>query len=453
MMDEVLSSLSEIDSDYAEIRIQIRKVLTMRYYNGRVQDISSYDEGTVSLRALKNGSWYISEDYFSPAGDEERKRRIMRMIDDCERAVSNLPEGEEKIALIEPYKKSKEIKRRRRANLHERIGLFNEIASQTEDFLIWGAHIRYTETDEEKQIITSDGVCVSQKVPSCLFSFSVNTAVSSYTKLFGRTGDFEIEDIEDIKKEAKEMKKAALNEITAKKVKKGKYKVVFSPSITGALVEKISHLLEADFVNEGFSVIGKDSIGDKIAPDYVSICDHPGGYEDDFNFYAFDDEGVESRRKELIKNGVLNEFIHSRETAAKLGVEANGGGRGPIGMIPLPRASIIFMESDSTDISDIMDIKEGIYAKNADGGFISTRDGNVQINVCNSYLIEDGSPKKPLGRILIKGNALEMLKNIEEVGNDISIRNIEFEDKKGQVVSISSGGPHIRIGEVHVSPF
>jgi TldD protein len=42
----------------------------------------------------------------------------------------------------------------------------------------------------------------------------------------------------------------------------------------------------------------------------------------------YDDEGVQARRRYLIKEGIINELLTNRETAAILGTKSNGAARG-----------------------------------------------------------------------------------------------------------------------------
>lgn len=56
----------------------------------------------------------------------------------------------------------------------------------------------------------------------------------------------------------------------------------------------------------------------KIAPSYVSVIDDP--YLETIGYYEFDSEGMKGRGTLLVDDGILTDFLHSRETAAAMGV-------------------------------------------------------------------------------------------------------------------------------------
>ncbi|MBI5884831.1 hypothetical protein HZB89_01905, partial [archaeon] len=72
-----------------------------------------------------------------------------------------------------------------------------------------------------------------------------------------------------------------------------------------------------------FKSLKDNQLGRQVASDKVSVFSDPGlqGY----GHYKYDDEGVKARKVYNIKEGILNEFLNSRETAKLLGRQANGG--------------------------------------------------------------------------------------------------------------------------------
>ena len=119
----------------------------------------------------------------------------------------------------------------------------------------------------------------------------------------------------DIEDRVKGAAVRAVRQLEAKPVKGGQYTVVLDPYLAGVFIhEAFGHLSEADFVYENprmqeLLTIGKPlGIKQLNVIDDATLPDLPGTMK-------YDDEGVPGQRKYLIKDGVLTQRLHSRETA------------------------------------------------------------------------------------------------------------------------------------------
>jgi TldD protein len=110
--------------------------------------------------------------------------------------------------------------------------------------------------------------------------------------------------------------------------KGGDHTIVLSPALAGMLAhEAMGHPCEADIVLGG--AITGNLINQQIASELITMVDFAHSYNGQelmIPVYA-DDEGTEAVDAMLIKNGVLKNFMSSRETAAKLGIKATGNAR------------------------------------------------------------------------------------------------------------------------------
>ena len=188
-------------------------------------------------------------------------------------------------------------------------------------------------------------------------------------------------------------------------------------------------------------------MGEKIGSVLVTIKDDatiPGL----FGGFVYDDEGVKTRTKVLIENGVLNDLILSRETAARLGMEPNGGARAEsYHYRPIVRMSNTYIDRGDATLKDMLEgIKLGVYAKDSRGGQVNTSQGFFQFNAQEAYLIENGEITKPLRDVSLSGKTLDILKLIDMVGNDLTLGHPGI-CGKGQSAPVGDGGPHIRISK------
>ena len=140
-----------------------------------------------------------------------------------------------------------------------------------------------------------------------------------------------------------EISKLSLQMVEARSPKPRVYEVVADSDLIGLILhEAFGHASEGDLVATKESVL-EGRRGDRIASPQVTLIDEgvvEGGY-----YLPFDDEGVEKRRQIIVEKGVLKSFLHSRETAYKLGVPSSGNARAQgFGNIPIVRQTNLFME-------------------------------------------------------------------------------------------------------------
>ncbi|NJN71871.1 MAG: TldD/PmbA family protein, partial [Limnothrix sp. RL_2_0] len=162
----------------------------------------------------------------------------------------------------------------------------------------------------------------------------------------------------------------AIRQLDATPVKGGQYTVVLDPYLAGVFIhEAFGHLSEADFVYENPRMQELLTIGKPLGIAQLNVIDDatlpnlPGTMK-------YDDEGVPGQRKYLIKDGVLTQRLHSRETAGKMKEEPTGNARAiQAGYPPIVRMTNTAIEPGDTTFEDmIKDIKEGVYAVRMLGG-------------------------------------------------------------------------------------
>ncbi|MCK4735071.1 MAG: hypothetical protein KAT65_21645, partial [Methanophagales archaeon] len=96
------------------------------------------------------------------------------------------------------------------------------------------------------------------------------------------------------------------------------------------------------------------------------------------------------------------------------------------------------------------DISYGIYAKGMRGGQVDTVRGEFQFSAEEAFLIEKGALTKRLKNVSLSGRTLDVLKNIDVVGNDKKRGSIGFCGKDGQEVPVSEYAPHVRVKKILV---
>jgi TldD protein len=273
----------------------------------------------------------------------------------------------------------------------------------------------------------------------------------SYRMRHGGEGGLELIESCDLETLGSDARIAALRLLKAERSPSGKLPLIADRDLTGVYIhEALGHPCEADLVAAGDSCLdGK--LGQKIGNDIVTVVDDPtlrGGY----GAYPIDDEGLDTREKTLIKNGVLTDYLNHRETAHHFGLEPNAGARAQDGLHhPLVRMSnTMIMGGNFNGIDELMeDIEYGVYACGSRGGQVDTGRGSFQFAAQEAYLIENGEITTPLRDVSVSGLTLQILNDVDGLTKDAKLASPGF-CGKGQTVPVGDGGPIMRIREALV---
>lgn len=238
----------------------------------------------------------------------------------------------------------------------------------------------------------------------------------------------------------------------ASRPKAGEMPVVMGAGGSGILLhEAIGHTFEADFNRKGTSIFS-DKMGKKVAKSFVNIIDD-GTLENNRGSINVDDEGNDVQKTYLVKDGVLNSYIHDRISARFYGVEPTGNGRREsFRYIPLPRMRATYMEpGPHTPEEIIASVVYGIYVDNFSNGQVKIGAGDFTFFVKSGYLIENGKLTKPIKDINIIGNGPEALADITMVADDYRIDNGTWTcGKNGQSVPVTCGLPTVLVKKLTV---
>ncbi|MDR1884560.1 MAG: TldD/PmbA family protein [Prevotella sp.] len=236
------------------------------------------------------------------------------------------------------------------------------------------------------------------------------------------------------------------------KPKGGEMPVVMGAGSSGILLhEAIGHTFEADFNRKNVSIFS-GRLGKKICMPNINIVDD-GTVEYARGAINFDDEGVESRKTYIVKDGILESYLHDRISARHYGVEPTGNGRRQsFRHAPLPRMRVTYMEQGNTPEADIIaSVKQGVYVDNFTNGQVQIGAGDFTFFVKTGYLIENGRLTRPIRDINIIGNGPKALADITMVGNNLKIDEGAWTcGKDGQGVPVGQGLPSVLVGKLTV---
>lgn len=418
--------------------------------NGEIREISNNFSSGAAVRALSGGSWgFVALD--NPEDLDEAMKSAGRLADAARNKC-----GRERITLapvekpdLKDLPKVKEDPRN--IPIEEKAKLLSEIEKTARIEGIKSTNAVYSESLVTVSYSNSEGLDCEYTLNRVGFSISA-VAQSEGNYQIGRESRFGVTGFEIFKKHdafelARKAATTAVELLSASPPKGGTYPVILDPELAGVFIhEAVGHAVEADHVLEGNSILA-GKIGDHIASPLITVFDDPSLHE--YGYYPFDDEGAASKRTTLIEDGILKSFIHSRETAGKLGgISRNSRAQGY--SRPVIRMSNTFIADGEMKFDEmIRELKNGIYLKGSRGGQVNPGEGVFQFNAERGFIVENGEITVPLRDVSLSGNTLEILNDVAAVGNDREMNSGRC-GKAGQLVPVSDGSPHILVKKATV---
>jgi TldD protein len=446
LLRNTLKVAEDLGVEYADIRAERYEGFNIRVRKGVLDAAAiSMVEG-VGVRILTEGAWGFS---FTEKIDRDSLRNAVNRAFKMAKASASAKKRPVKLVEVKP------VRERCVANIVENpmdvpVDEKVNLALEADRYLrgcrdVGETSIQYGDGLFEKTFISNEGAEIV--VDGCrtqlgIYAVGVGTSPPSAYELIGGVGGFELVK-GDLPFNLAETVADRISKLSkAKAPKGGLYQVVLDNKLLGLIVhEAFGHTAEADMVISG-SIL-TDKIGETVASEAVTIVDDPEPVKAN-GWTSYDDEGVKARKTVIVDHGVLRSYLHNRETAALMNAEPTGNARAQsYGFAPLIRMRNTYMEAgDWTPEEIIEDTRSGLYLKGAMGGEADSN-GVFTFTVQEAWRIENGELIEPYRGVTVSGSALEVLKSIDAVGNDLKILTPGI-CGKGQVVPVDGGGPHVR---------
>ena len=255
--------------------------------------------------------------------------------------------------------------------------------------------------------------------------------------------------IETLAKEAVEKTSILFQAV---KPKGGEMPVVMGAGGSGILLhEAIGHAFEADFNRKKTSIFS-ELLHKKVCDEHINVVDD-GTISCNRGSVNIDDEGTLGQKTYIVREGILNSYLHDRISAKYYGISSTGNGRREnFRQVPIPRMRATYMEAGNVSEEEIISsVKKGIYASAFTNGQVQIGAGDFTFFVSHGYLIENGKLTQPIKDINIIGNGPKALADITMVGNNYQMDNGTWTcGKDGQSCPVTCGMPSALVSKLTV---
>lgn len=218
-------------------------------------------------------------------------------------------------------------------------------------------------------------------------------------------------DMEDGQSIGKQAAMRALRRLNARKLATVSAPVMFVPELARGL---IGHFLSAvrggsQYRRASFLL---DAAGKQVFPEWFEVSERPH-IRKALGSAPFDSEGVATRDRELVQDGVLTGYILSTYSARKLGLKTTGNAGG---------VHNLFVKSGAHDFAGLVkQMGRGLVVTELMGQGVNGVTGDYSRGAAG-FWVENGELAYPVHEITIAGNLKDMLRNIVAVGTDVDAR-------------------------------
>ncbi|MDR2822480.1 MAG: TldD/PmbA family protein [Acholeplasmatales bacterium] len=215
----------------------------------------------------------------------------------------------------------------------------------------------------------------------------------------------------DVTKIAERISKGGNKKLGGYTPNSGLYDCVFSQECVGEFFSVFNDNFSAEAKYRNLTKFS-DKVNTKVASEKLTVIDDPYCTKSLFQS-PFDGEGVPTKTKKLIENGVFKGFLNSLKYAKLLKEKVTGNG-------PSCDPFVLVVKPGKVSFANLVkDIKDGIYICELAGlhAGVHSTSGDFSVQA-SGFEIKDGKVGKPVKMIVVSGNFFECINNIVEIGSD-----------------------------------
>lgn len=196
----------------------------------------------------------------------------------------------------------------------------------------------------------------------------------------------------------------------------GTYKGVLNQDCVASLLEfLVSSLSSEEIQKHSSSLEGK--LNQKVFSNKLTVYEKPLTKGPFFSY--FDDEGVATYNKELIKNGVIKTYLYNLTTAKKDNTTSTGNASRQGSKIGISFSNLYLKPGKLNEDELFEKIENGVYITDITGlhAGMNEQSGDFSLQA-QGFHVENGKLAEPLTLITVGGNLFKLFDSVVAVGNN-----------------------------------
>jgi PmbA protein len=420
-MDYKLFISRAIEAGFSDIEVYATSSIetNISIFNGEVDKTHSHDDTSIGIRAILDGKMA----YINTSNSNEDFDYLLNALKDNATSLTTNEEfeifsGSKSYPVIESIDGGFS-----KVNLADKIDLLINLEKEIMSYdarMVNVPHCSYGEEIETISIINSKGLDLKKTKE---YGYILAQAVAKDNDQ--TASSFEIE----VKNHYRELDpiivgqrvaKKTIEKLNADSLESKVYPVIFDNESMADLFSVFTSFFSGEAAIKKLSpLVGKE--GELLFSEKLSIIDDPLNSEA-INKEPFDDEGFACYKKKVVDKGVFKTMLHNLKTAKYYKTTSTGNGFRSGGTIGVRGTNLYIEAGKSSKEELISSIKEGLLITDLAGLHAGANPVTGDFSCQSSgFLIKDGKLDRPITLIVVSGNFLTLMKQIEELGSDLKI--------------------------------
>jgi PmbA protein len=245
------------------------------------------------------------------------------------------------------------------------------------------------------------------------FSIGVSVVAGEGTKM-ERDYDFSsavwLSDLDDPAEIGKKAGENTVRRLNPRKAESAQLPIVYDPRVASSLLGHFTGAINGQSVARGTTFL-MNKMGEKVFADGITVIDDPLKKRG-LRSKPFDGEGVQTRTRNVIDDGVLTTWILDLATSRQLGLETTGHAARGTGGPPSPSVTNVHLAPGKVSKKDLIGaIDSGFYVTELIGMGVNNVTGDYSRGA-GGFWIEGGEIAYPVNEVTIAGNLRDMFLNL-----------------------------------------
>jgi PmbA protein len=213
-------------------------------------------------------------------------------------------------------------------------------------------------------------------------------------------------DLESAEYIGKKAGERSVRRLGARNIKTGQYPVLFEANLASGIISSLVSAISGGNLYRKSSFL-LDSLGKQIGASLLNIEELPH-LKKGLASSAFDDEGVATKSRKLLENGILQGYMLGSYSARKLGMKSTGNAGGSHNLV---------VEATHKGADLLKTMGTGLLVTEVLGHGLNMVTGDYSRGAAG-FWVENGVIAHPVEEITIASNMMDMLNQIIAVGDD-----------------------------------
>lgn len=202
----------------------------------------------------------------------------------------------------------------------------------------------------------------------------------------------------------------AVERLDARKPQTGSFPVLFDERISSSLIGHLLSAINGSSVARGASFL-RDAMGEQVLPETLSLIEDPHRPRTSGS-RPFDAEGLPTRKRTIVENGVLKSWTLDLANARKLGLAPTGNAARGTSSAPMPMNwNVALTQGDASRDDLIREMGTGLLVTSMIGSTINSNTGDYSRGAAG-FWVENGEITYPVNECTIAGNLRDMMTSI-----------------------------------------